>query len=163
METRWNQILNSFEYVWNSIYKFIYEQPFIFIIILFLLILSFVSNIFKQRLKKKYIEPYEWSWNTDNKDFYVKYYQKIQYVDFFGAFIWIILIFVYLLTKNSVIWAVWAVWVWWILITFQTFSVSIFFAYKKLQSLRYYQIKSELRYHPMTNIIFKASPCMNVW
>ena len=126
MENRGEQILNSFEYVWNSIYKFIYEQPFIFIVILILIILSFISNILKQHLKKKYIEPYEWSWNTENKDFYVKYYQKIQYVDFFWAFIWILLIFVYLLTKNTVIWAVWAVWVWWILITFQTFSVSLF-------------------------------------
>ena len=90
----WNQIINSFEYVRDSIVKFVYEQPFIFIIILILFILSSISRIFKLRLKKKYIEPYERSWNTDNKDFYVKYYQKIQYVDFFWAFIWILLIFV---------------------------------------------------------------------
>ena len=126
MGSRRSQILNSFEYVRDSIAKFLYEQPFIFIVILILLILSFISNIFKQHLKKKYIEPYEWSGNTDNKDFYVRYYQKIQYVDFFWAFIWIILIFIYLLTKNTIVWAVWAVWVWWILITFQTFSVSLF-------------------------------------
>jgi len=83
MESWGNQILNSFQYVRDSIVTFIYEQPFIFIVILILLILSLVSNIFKQHLKKKYIEPYEWSGNTDNKDFYVRYYQKIQYVDFF--------------------------------------------------------------------------------
>ena len=121
-----NQILNSFEYVWDSINKFIYEQPFIFVVILLLLIISSICRVLKSRLRKKYIDPYERWWNIENKDFYVKYYQKIQYVDFFWAFIWILLIFVYLLTKNTVIWAVWAVWVWWILITFQTFSVSLF-------------------------------------
>ena len=80
---RWNQVINSFQYVWDTICKFTYEQPFIFIIILILIIRSTISRIFKSRLKKKYIDPYEWSGNTDNKDFYVKYYKKIQYVDLF--------------------------------------------------------------------------------
>ena len=35
-----------------------------------------------QKIEHLVIELY-----TDNKDFYVKYYQKIQYIDFFGAFI----------------------------------------------------------------------------
>jgi ABC-type multidrug transport system permease subunit len=61
MESRRNQILNSFQYVRDSIAKFLYEQPFIFVVILILFILSSISRIFKLRLKKKYIEPYEWS------------------------------------------------------------------------------------------------------
>ena len=122
----WNQILNSFQYVRDTICKFTYEQPFIFIIILILLIRSSISRIFKSRLKKKYIDPYEWSGNTDNKDFYVKYYKKLQYVDLFWALIWITLIFVYLLTKDKLVWTILAVWVWWLLITFQTFTVSLF-------------------------------------
>ena len=56
-----NQVLNSFEYVWVSIVKFVYEQPFIFIIILIIILWSSISQIFKVRLKKKYVEPYEWS------------------------------------------------------------------------------------------------------
>jgi hypothetical protein len=56
-----NQVLNSFEYVWASIVKFVYEQPFIFIIILIVILWSSISQIFKVRLKKKYVEPYEWS------------------------------------------------------------------------------------------------------
>lgn len=123
---RRNQILNSFQYVWDTICKFTYEQPFIFIIILILLIRSSISRIFKSRLKKKYIDPYEWSGNTDNKDFYVKYYKKLQYVDLFWALIWITLIFIYLLTKDKLVWTILAVWVWWLLITFQTFTVSLF-------------------------------------
>ena len=122
----WNQILNSFQYVRDTICKFTYEQPFIFIIILILLIRSSISRIFKSLLKKKYIDPYEWSGNTDNKDFYVKYYKKLQYVDLFWALIWITLIFVYLLTKDKLVWTILAVWVWWLLITFQTFTVSLF-------------------------------------
>jgi len=122
----WNQVINSFQYVWDTICKFTYEQPFIFIIILILLIRSSISRIFKSRLKKKYIDPYEWSGNTDNKDFYVKYYKKLQYVDLFWALIWIILIFVYMLTKDKLVWTILAVWVWWLLITFQTFTVSLF-------------------------------------
>ena len=123
---RRNQILNSFQYVWDTICKFTYEQPFIFIIILILIIRSTISRILKSRLKKKYIDPYEWSGNTDNKDFYVKYYKKLQYVDLFWALIWITLIFVYLLTKDKLVWTILAVWVWWLLITFQTFTVSLF-------------------------------------
>ena len=123
---RWNQVINSFQYVWDTICKFTYEQPFIFIIILILLIRSSISRILKSRLKKKYIDPYERSGNTDNKDFYVKYYKKIQYVDLFWALFWIILIFVYMLTKDKLVWTILAVWVWWLLITFQTFTVSLF-------------------------------------
>lgn len=121
----WNQVLNSFEYVWASIVKFVYEQPFIFIIILIIILWSFFSQIFKVRLKKKYIDPYEWSWNTENREFYIKYYKKVQYIELFWSLILILLMFVYLLTKDKIIWAVWAVWVWWFLITFQTFSVSL--------------------------------------
>ena len=120
-----NQVLNSFEYVWASIVKFVYEQPFIFIIILIIILWSFFSQIFKVRLKKKYIDPYEWSWNTENREFYIKYYKKVQYIELFWSLILILLMFVYLLTKDKIIWAVWAVWVWWFLITFQTFSVSL--------------------------------------
>ena len=120
-----NQVLNSFEYVWASIVKFVYEQPFIFIIILIVILWSSISQIFKVRLKKKYVEPYEWSWNTQNREFYIKYYKKVQYVELFWAIFLIILMLVYLLTKDKIIWAVWAVWVWWFLITFQTFSVSL--------------------------------------
>ena len=120
-----NQVLNSFEYVWASIVKFVYEQPFIFIIILIVILWSSISQIFKVRLKKKYVEPYEWSWNTQNREFYIKYYKKVQYVELFWAIFLILLMFVYLLTKDKIIWAVWAVWVWWFLITFQTFSVSL--------------------------------------
>ena len=120
-----NQVLNSFEYVWASIVKFVYEQPFIFIIILIVILWSSLSQIFKVRLKKKYVEPYEWSWNTQNREFYIKYYKKVQYVELFWAIFLILLMFVYLLTKDKIIWAVWAVWVWWFLITFQTFSVSL--------------------------------------
>ncbi len=133
---RRNQILNSFEYVWNSVSKFIYEQPFIFVIILLLLILSSISRALKSHLKKKYIDPYERWWNTENKDFYVKYYQKIQYVDIFWAFIWIILIFIYLLTKNTIVWTVWAVWVWSILLTFQSFSISLFSYFLLIKNYR---------------------------
>ena len=57
----WNQVLNSFSYVWDTLTKFIYEQPFIFIIFLILIIWSAVSQIIKVKLKKKYIDPYEWS------------------------------------------------------------------------------------------------------
>ena len=120
-----NQVLNSFEYVWASIVKFVYEQPFIFIIILIIILWSSISQIFKVRLKKKYVEPYEWSWNTQNREFYIKYYKKVQYIELFWAIFLILLMFVYLLTKDKIIWAVWAVWVWWFLITFQTFSVSL--------------------------------------
>ena len=120
-----NQVLNSFEYVWASIVKFVYEQPFIFIIILIVILWSSISQIFKVRLKKKYVEPYEWSWNTQNREFYIKYYKKVQYVELFWAIFLILLMFVYLLTKDKIIWAVRAVWVWWFLITFQTFSVSL--------------------------------------
>lgn len=133
---RWNQILNSFEYVWNSVNNFIYEQPFIFVIILLLLILSSISRVLKSHLKKKYIDPYERWWNTENKDFYVKYYQKIQYVDIFGAFIGILLIFIYLLTKNTIVWTVRAVWVWSILITFQSFSISLFSYFLLIKNYR---------------------------
>ena len=133
---RRNQILNSFEYVWDSVSKFIYEQPFIFVIILLLLILSSISRVLKSNLKKKYIDPYERWWNIENKDFYVKYYQKIQYVDIFWAFIWILLIFIYLLTKNTIVWTVWAVWVWSILITFQSFSVSLFSYFLLIKNYR---------------------------
>lgn len=122
----WASVLNSFQYVRDSIVKFVYEQPFIFIIILILIIWSSISQIFKIRLKKKYIDPYEWSWNTKNREFYIKYYKKVQYLELFWAIILILLIFIYLLTKDKVIWAVWAVWVWWVLITFQTFTVSLF-------------------------------------
>jgi hypothetical protein len=121
----WNQVLNSFEYVWNSIVKFVYEQPFIFVIILIIALWSSISQIFKVRLKKKYVEPYEWSWNTVNREFYIKYYKKVQYIELFWAIFLILLMFIYLLTKDKIIWAVWAVWVWWFLITFQTFSVSL--------------------------------------
>lgn len=121
----WNQVLNSFEYVWNSIVKFVYEQPFIFVIILIIALWSSISQIFKLRLKKKYVEPYEWSWNTVNREFYIKYYKKVQYIELFWAIFLILLMFIYLLTKDKIIWAVWAVWVWWFLITFQTFSVSL--------------------------------------
>ena len=121
----WNQVLNSFEYVWNSIVKFVYEQPFIFVIILIIALWSSISQIFKVRLKKKYVEPYEWSWNTVNREFYIKYYKKVQYIELFWAIFLIVLMFIYLLTKDKIIWAVWAVWVWWFLITFQTFSVSL--------------------------------------
>lgn len=123
---RRNQILNSFEYVRDTICKFTYEQPFIFIIILILLIRSSISRIFKLRLKKKYIDPYERSWNTENKDFYVKYYKKLQYIDLFWALTGIILIFIYLLTKDKIVWTILAVWIWWLLITFQTFTISLF-------------------------------------
>ena len=133
---RRNQILNSFEYVWDSVSTFVYEQPFIFVIILLLLILSSISHVLKSNLKKKYIDPYEWWWNTENKDFYVKYYQKIQYVDIFWAFIWIILIFIYLLTKNTIVWTVWAVWVWSILLTFQSFSISLFSYFLLIKNYR---------------------------
>ncbi len=133
---RRNQILNSFEYVWDSINKFIYEQPFIFVVILLLLILSSVCRVLKSRLRKRYIDPYERWWNTENKDFYVKYYQKIQYVDIFWAFVWIILIFIYLLTKNTIVWTVWAVWVWSILITFQSFSISLFSYFLLIKNYR---------------------------
>ena len=54
-----NQILNSLEYVWDSINKFIYEQPFIFVVILLLLIISSICRVLKSRLRKKYIDPYE--------------------------------------------------------------------------------------------------------
>jgi len=121
-----NQVMNSFQYVRDSIVKFVYEQPFIFIIILILVLWSSLSQIFKVRLKKKYVDPYEWSWNTKNREFYIKYYKKVQYIEIFWAIIWILLIFIYLLTKDKIIWAVWAVWVWWVLITFQTFTVSLF-------------------------------------
>ena len=121
----WNQILNSFAYVWDSIVKFVYEQPFIFVIILIIALWSSISQIFKVRLKKKYVEPYEWSWNTVNREFYIKYYKKVQYIELFWAIFLILLMFIYLLTKDKIIWAVWAVWVWWFLITFQTFSVSL--------------------------------------
>ncbi len=133
---RRNQILNSFEYVRKSVNTFVFEQPFIFVIILLLLILSSVSRVLKSNLKKKYIDPYERWWNTENKDFYVKYYQKIQYVDIFWAFIWIILIFIYLLTKNTIVWTVWAVWVWSILLTFQSFSISLFSYFLLIKNYR---------------------------
>ena len=84
---RWNQVINSFQYVWDTICKFTYEQPFIFIIILILLIRSSISRIFKSRLKKKYIDPYEWSGNTDNKDFSTTLYFSIG----FSIIIYIIL------------------------------------------------------------------------
>lgn len=122
----WNQVLNSFNYVWDTLTKFVYEQPFIFIIFLILIIWSAISQIVKIKLKKKYIDPYEWSWNTENREFYIRYYKKVQYIDLFWAIIGILLIFVYLLTKDKIVWAVWAVWVWWVLITFQTFTVSLF-------------------------------------
>lgn len=123
---RRNQIIKSFEYVRDTICKFTYEQPFIFIIILILLIWSSISHILKSRLRKKYIEPYERSWNIENKDFYVNYYKKLQYVDLFWALIWIILIFIYLLTKDKLVWTILAVWIGWLIITFQTFTVSLF-------------------------------------
>jgi hypothetical protein len=123
---RRNQILNSFQYVRDTICKFTYEQPFIFIIILILLTRSSISHILKLRLRKKYIEPYERSWNIENKDFYVNYYKKLQYVDLFWALFWIILIFIYLLTKDKLVWTILAVWIGWLIITFQTFTVSLF-------------------------------------
>jgi len=123
---RRNQIIKSFEYVWDTICKFTYEQPFIFIIILILLIRSSISHILKLRLRKKYIEPYERSWNIENKDFYVNYYKKLQYVDLFWALFWVILIFIYLLTKDKLVWTILAVWIGWLIITFQTFTVSLF-------------------------------------
>jgi len=123
---RWNQIIKSFQYVRDTICKFTYEQPFIFIIILILLIWSSISHILKLRLRKKYIEPYERSWNIENKDFYVNYYKKLQYVDLFWALIWIILIFIYLLTKDKLVWTILAVWIGWLIITFQTFTISLF-------------------------------------
>lgn len=123
---RRNQIIKSFEYVRDTICKFTYEQPFIFIIILILLIWSSISHILKLRLRKKYIEPYERSWNIENKDFYVNYYKKLQYIDLFWALIWIILIFIYLLTKDKLVWTILAVWIGWLIITFQTFTVSLF-------------------------------------
>ena len=123
---RRNQIIKSFEYVRDTICKFTYEQPFIFIIILILLIWSSISHILKSRLRKKYIEPYERSWNIENKDFYVNYYKKLQYIDLFWALIWIILIFIYLLTKDKLVWTILAVWIGWLIITFQTFTVSLF-------------------------------------
>lgn len=123
---RRKQILNSFEYAWNSVTTFVYEKPFIFVIILFLLVLSSISRSIKSHFKKKYIDPYERSWNTENKDYYIRYYQKIQYIGIFWAVLWILLIFIYLLTKDTIVWTVRAVWIWWILITFQTFSVSLF-------------------------------------
>ena len=131
-----NQILKSFEYVWDSISTFVFEQPFIFVIISLLIVLSSISRVLKSYLKKKYIDPYEWWWNTDNKDFYVKYYQKIQYVDIFWAIIGFILIFIYLLTKNTIVWTVWAVWVWSILITFQSFSISLFSYFLLIKNYR---------------------------
>ena len=126
LKMRRNQIIKSFEYVRDTICKFTYEQPFIFIIILILLIWSSISHILKLRLRKKYIEPYERSWNIENKDFYVNYYKKLQYIDLFWALIWIILIFIYLLTKDKLVWTILAVWIGWLIITFQTFTVSLF-------------------------------------
>jgi len=158
-----NQILNSFEYVWDSINKFIYEQPFIFVVILLLLIISSICRVLKSRLRKKYIDPYERWWNIENKDFYVKYYQKIQYVDIFWAFIGILLIFIYLLTKNTIVWTVWAVWVWSILITFQSFSISLFSYFLLIKNYRIWDtIKVKVNWEDIQWQILYIK-LLNVW
>lgn len=117
-------INNSFKFANDSVVWFITNQPFIFIIILIILFWTFISNKAKDFLKEKYITPYERGWNTENREFYIRYYKKVQYLDIIGAVLIIILLFVYLLTKDKIIGTVLAVWIWSILITFQTFTVS---------------------------------------
>ena len=117
---------HSFMFAWSSLTSFVAEQPFLFVIIALLLLWSIISHFIKSALKKKYIDPYERSKNTQNKQFYIEYYRRSQYVNVFGVALVVILFFTYLLTKDKIVWTVLAVGIWAILITFQTFTVSFF-------------------------------------
>lgn len=117
---------HSFLFAWSSLTSFVAEQPFLFVIIALLVLWSIISHFIKSALKKKYIDPYERSKNTQNKQFYIEYYRRSQYVNVFGVALVVILFFTYLLTKDKIVWTVLAVGIWAILITFQTFTVSFF-------------------------------------
>ena len=117
---------HSFMFAWSSLTSFVAEQPFLFVIIALLVLWSIISHFIKSALKKKYIDPYERSKNTQNKQFYIEYYRRSQYVNVFGVALVVILFFTYLLTKDKIVWTVLAVGIWAILITFQTFTVSFF-------------------------------------
>ena len=117
---------HSFLFAWSSLTSFVAEQPFLFVIIALLALWSIISHFIKSALKKKYIDPYERSKNTQNKQFYIEYYRRSQYVNVFGVALVVILFFTYLLTKDKIVWTVLAVGIWAILITFQTFTVSFF-------------------------------------
>lgn len=119
-------LLHSFHFAWSSFTTFISQQPFLFVIIVIIFLRSTISQIIKNRLKKKYIIPYERAENVENRQFYIKYYQRLQTINIIGVILWVLLFFVYLLTKDQVIWTVLAVGVWAILLTFQTFTVSFF-------------------------------------
>lgn len=117
---------HSFLFARSSLTSFVAEQPFLFVIIALLVLWSIISHFIKSALKKKYIDPYERSKNTQNKQFYIEYYRRSQYVNVFGVALVVILFFTYLLTKDKIVWTVLAVGIWAILITFQTFTVSFF-------------------------------------
>ncbi|MFC2695517.1 MAG: hypothetical protein ACFN4U_00505 [Candidatus Absconditicoccaceae bacterium] len=117
---------HSFMFAWSSLTSFVAEQPFLFVIIALLVLWSIISHFIKSALKKKYIDPYERSKNTQNKQFYIEYYRRSQYVNVFGVALVVILFFTYLLTKDKIVGTVLAVGIGAILITFQTFTVSFF-------------------------------------
>jgi small-conductance mechanosensitive channel len=120
------QILNSLRFAWNSVSDFLVNQPFFLIIIIVILIWGCIAKQIKKRLKKKYISHYEHDKNIENKQFYIEYYRKVQYIDVIGVIIVVVLFFVFLLTKDKILGTVLAVGVGAILLTFQTFTVSFF-------------------------------------
>ena len=90
---------HSFLFAWSSLTSFVAEQPFLFVMALW----SIISHFIKSALKKKYIDPYERSKNTQNKQFYIEYYRRSQYVNVFGVALVVILFFTYLLTKDKIV------------------------------------------------------------
>lgn len=104
-----DSILYSFHFTWDSIVKFFTEQPLLFFIIGILILWSIIAQIIKARLRKKYISPYENRLNTENKEFYIKYYKKVHSLNVFGVILVLTLVITYILTKNQVIGTVLAV------------------------------------------------------
>lgn len=121
----WN-IWYSLNFAWNSLISFLFEKPFLIIIILSIITWSIISRYLKKKLKEKYIMWYESETNIENKQFYIDYYKKTQLIDVIWFFIIFSLLFTYLLTKDKIIWTVLAVWIWAIVLTFQSFIVSFF-------------------------------------
>lgn len=120
------QILNSLNFAWETVFDFFVHQPFFWIIIVVVIVWWFVARSIKKSLREKYISHYEHDKNLENKQFYIEYYRKVQYVDIVGVVIISTLLFVFLLTKDKILGTVLAVGVWAVLLTFQTFTVSFF-------------------------------------
>ena len=108
----------------ETIFQYFIQNSFWIVILILVIVIYKVSWIIKDRIKEKYLLPYQQEEEIEDSDFYIEYYKKIQQINIYRTIIYFGIFGVLLWHENIQAASIFAVATWALIVIFQTFLMS---------------------------------------